>query len=123
MTSRMPIIAALMLALAVPAAAQQARPAPQLTDDQRVLLHCSATFALVSGRQHAQDPQALAFPDVTARGREYFVRALVELMDEAGLDHDAIKMLVSQEAATLQDPAVLYKQMPACLASLQASGL
>lgn len=123
MTFRMPIVAALALALAAPAVAQQAKPTPQLTDDQRVLLHCSATFALVSGRQHAKDPQALAFPDVTQRGREYFVRAMVQLMDDVGLDHDAIAKLVSEEAAGLQDPAVLYKQMPACLASLQASGL
>jgi hypothetical protein len=123
MTLRIPIIAALALVVAGPAVAQQARPAPQLTEDQKTLLHCSATFALVSGRQHAKDPQALAFPDVTARGREYFVRALVQLMDDTGLDHDAIKALVTQEAEGLQDPAVLYKQMPACLASLQASGL
>lgn len=123
MTFRSPLIAAVALALAAPAVAQQAAPVPQLTDDQRTLLHCAATFALVSGRQHAKDPQALAFPDVTERGREYFVRALVQLMDEAGLDHDTVTALVTQEAAGLQDPAVLYKQMPACLASLQASGL
>ncbi|HEY7807440.1 MAG TPA: hypothetical protein VIC34_09600 [Croceibacterium sp.] len=123
MTFRTPFVAALALALAAPAMAQQAKPTPQLTDDQRVLLHCSATFALVSGRQHAKDPRALAFPDVTQRGREYFVRAMVQLMDDAGLDHDAIAKLVSQEAAGLQDPGVLYKQMPTCLASLQASGL
>jgi len=121
--TRLPIVAALLLALAAPSLAQQARPAPQLTDDQKTLLHCSATFALVSGRQHAKDPQALAFPDVTERGREYFVRAMVQLMDQAGLDRDAIKALVTQEAAGLQDAAVLYKQVPACLASLQASGL
>jgi hypothetical protein len=121
--TRLPFIAALALALAAPSLAQQSRPTPQLTDDQRTLLHCSATFALVSGRQHAKDPQALAFPDVTERGREYFVRAMVQLMAQAGLDHDAIKSLVSQEAAGLQDPAVLYKQMPSCLASLEASGL
>jgi hypothetical protein len=121
--TRIAILAALALTLAAPALAQQARPAPQLNDDQKTLLHCSATFALVSGRQHAKDPQALAFPDVTERGREYFVRAMVQLMDQAGLDHDAIRSLVAQEAAGLQDPAVLYKQMPACLASLQASGL
>lgn len=121
--TRIPMIAALALAVAAPSLAQQARPAPQLNGDQRTLLHCSATFALVSGRQHAKDPQALAFPDITERGREYFVRAMVELMDEAGLDHDAIQSLVTQEAAGLQDSAVLYKQMPACLASLKASGL
>jgi hypothetical protein len=123
MTFRIPMLAALALAVAAPAVAQQPRPTPQLTDDQRTLLHCAATFALVSGRQHAKDPQALAFPDVTERGREYFVRAMVQLMDDAGLDHDAVKALVTQEAAGLQDSAVLYKQMPACLASLQASGL
>ena len=49
--------------------------------------------------------------------------ALVQLMDDAGLDHDAVAKLVQVEAAGLQNPADLYKQMPACLASLQASGL
>ena len=121
--TRLPFIAALALTLAAPSLAQQARPTPQLTDDQRTLLHCSATFALVSGRQHAGDKDALAFPDITQRGREYFVRAMVELMDQAGLDHDAIKALVAEEADTVQEPEVLYKQMPACLASLQASRL
>ena len=114
--------AAAALALtAVPAFAQQ--PAPQLTEDQQPLLHCSATFALVSGRQHAGEKEALAFPDITARGREYFVRALVQLMDEAGLDHDAVAKLVQAEAAKLRDSPDLLKQMPACLASLDASKL
>ena len=111
--------AALALA-ATPALAQQ--PAPRLTDAQQTLLHCSATFALVSGRQHAGDKEALAFPDVTTRGREYFVRALVQLMDEAGLDHDTVARLVQAEAAQLDSPDLL-KQMPVCLASLDASNL
>ena len=106
---------------AAPALAQQ--PAPRLTDEQQTLLHCSATFALVSGRQHAGDKEALAFPDITLRGREYFVRALVQLMDEAGLDHDTVAKLVQAEAARLQDSPDLLKQMPACLASLDASKL
>lgn len=120
------IAAALALA-SVPALAQRPVPpsgaVPQLTEDQRTLLHCSATFALVSGRQHAGDKEALAFPDITARGREYFVRALVELMDEAGLDHDTVARLVQEEAARLQDSPELLKGMPACLASLEASKL
>jgi len=123
MTLRIPLAFALAFAVAAPSVAQPARPAPQLNDGQKTLLHCAATFALVSGRQHARDPEALAFPDITERGREYFIEAMAQLMDEAGLDHDAVKSLVAQEAAGLQDPAVLYKQMPACLASLQASGL
>jgi hypothetical protein len=121
--TRLTLITALALALAAPSLAQQSAPAPQLTDDQRVLLHCSATFALVANRQKAKDPQALAFPDVTERGREYFVRAMVQLMDQAGLDEAAIRSLATAEASRLLEPTTLYKQMPACLASLQASGL
>lgn len=120
------IAAALALA-SVPAMAQRPAPpnaaVPQLSDEQRTLLHCSATFALVSGRQHAGDKEALAFPDITARGREYFVRALVQLMDEAGLDHDTVARLVQAEAARLQDSPELLEGMPACLASLDASKL
>jgi hypothetical protein len=96
---------------------------PPLTAGQQTLLHCSATFALVSGRQHAGDKEALAFPDITARGREYFVRALVELMDAAHLDHDTVAGLVQAEAAKLQDSPALFAGMPACLASLEASEL
>jgi len=116
-------IATLLAVAAAPLAAQQPAPAPQLTAEQQTLLHCSATFALVSGRQHAGDKAALAFPDVTTRGREYFVRALVELMDQAHLDHDTVAKLVQQEAARLQDSPELLAGMPACLASLEASKL
>ena len=117
------LFAAAMLVAATPVVAQRASPTPQLTAEQKTLLHCSATFALVSGRQHGGDKEALAFPDVTERGREYFVRAMVQLMDQTGLDRGAISGLVTQEANGLQESAVLYKQMPACLASLEASGL
>ena len=119
MKLRLAILAA-VATVAQPAAAQRA---PPLSGEQQTLLHCSATFALVSGRQHAGDKEALAFPDITARGREYFVRALVQLMDEAGLDHDTVARLVQAEAAKLQDSPDLLKQMPACLASLDASRL
>ena len=116
------------LALAAAAAAAQQPPAansstPQLTDEQRTLLHCSATFALVSGRQHAGDRAALAFPDISQRGREYFVRALVQLMDDAGLDRATIVKLVQAEAARLEKSPELLEGMPACLASLEASKL
>lgn len=114
--------AALALALAVPVAAQQSAP-PPLNKEQQTLLKCSATFALVSNRQKAGDKAAMSFPDVTERGREYFIRAMVQLMDDAGLKRETIVTLVTDEAARLQDPAVLYAGMPDCLASLEASGL
>jgi hypothetical protein len=116
------VAVALMLA-ASPAVAQPTPGAPQLTDEQRTLLHCSATFALVSGRQHGGDKDALAFPDITTRGREYFVRAMAQLIDQAHLDRATIVKLVQAEAAQLQDSPELLKGMPACLASLEASKL
>jgi hypothetical protein len=118
-----PFIAAAFALVAAPLVAQQPAPAPQLTAEQQTLLHCSATFAVVSGRQHAGDKAALAFPDVTARGREYFVRALVELMDQVHLDHDTVAKMVQAEASRLQDSPELLAGMPACLASLEASKL
>jgi len=127
METPMRYLLAALAVLAAPAAAQRPVPpaatVPQLTADQQTLLHCSALFALVSGRQHAGDKAALAFPDVTAKGREYFVRALVELMDEAHLDHDTVARLVQAEAARLQDSPDPLAGMPACLASLDASKL
>jgi hypothetical protein len=116
------LLAALALASA-PSLAQQPAPIPQLTDAQRMLLHCSATFAIVSGRQHAGDKAALAFPDITTRGREYFVRAMAQLIDEAHLDREAVTRLVQSEATQLQDSPELLSGMPACLASLEASKL
>src|SRR6478735_5626924 len=116
---RLLVAAALVATAAVPAMAQRPVPprtaTPQLTDEQRTLLHCSATFAIVSGRQHAGDKAALAFPDVTARGREYFVRAMAQLIDEAHLDRDAVVRLVQAEATQLQDSPDLLTGMPVCL--------
>lgn len=122
----LPFAAALALA-ATSAVAQRPVPAnpapPRLSDEQRTLLHCAAMFAVVSGRQHAGDKAALAFPDITARGREYFVRAMAQLIDEAHLDRDAVTRMVQAEAAGLQDTPDLLAGMPACLASLEASKL
>ena len=117
------VLAIALAFAAAPLAAQQPAPATPLTSDQQTLLHCSAVFAVVSGRQHAGDKAALAFPDLTARGREYFVRALVELMDEVHLDRDTIARMVQAEAARLQDSPAPLGGMPACLASLEASKL
>jgi len=109
---------AALLAAAAPAAA------PALTLEQRTMLRCSAAFALVANRQRAGEPDALAFPDVGERGREYFVRAMASLMDTAGLGREAIAALVAGEAQDLAaDSRTLYRAMPSCLLSLEASGL
>lgn len=123
MTCRLALAAALAALASVSAAAQDAAPPPALTLEQRTMVHCSATFALVANRQQAGEQEALAFPDVGERGREYFVRAMASLMDSAGLDRAAVASLLDGEARNLADSAALYRAMPACLLALDAAGL
>lgn len=115
-------------ALAVPAAAQQV---PRFTLEQRMLLRCSAAFAIVAGEQHRGAPAAAAYPPLGERGREYFVRASARLMDELGLSREQVEAGLRGEVRGLQesardaaDPAAyLDSVMQPCLSALDASGL
>lgn len=122
MTFRLAFLAAIAALAPLSATAQEAPP-PALTLEQRTMVHCSATFALVANRQQAGEQQALAFPSVGERGREYFVRAMASLMDSAGLDRTAVAALLDEEARNLAESETLYRAMPACLLALDASGL
>ena len=122
MTFRIAFAAALAALAPLPAAAQDAQP-PALSLEQRTLVHCSAAFALVANRQQAGEQEALAFPALDERGREYFVRAMASLMDSAGLDRAAVASLLDGEARNLADSAALYRAMPGCLLALDASGI
>ena len=62
MTRTLPLLAALLLA--APAAAQTT-PAKPLSLEHRMLLRCSAAFAIVAKRQEAGDGQAKAWPPLT----------------------------------------------------------
>lgn len=122
MTRILPLLAALLLA--APAAAQTpAPPAGSLTLEHRMLLRCSAAFALVANRQAAGDAAALAWPELRQRGSEFFVRASAKVMDEAQLDRAAIAEALTVEARSLAEGNTLAQVMPACLATLEASGL
>ena len=115
----------IMLALmpAAPTAAQQAAPALPLSLEQRMLVRCSAAFALVAHGQAAGDAAALAWPALGARGREFFVRASARLIDEAGLDRAALTTAMIEEAQDLGQNGALAAAMPPCLSALEASGL
>jgi hypothetical protein len=123
MTFRLSLLAALAALTPVSLAAQAAATPAALTLEQRTMVHCSAAFALVANRQQSGEQEALAFPAVAERGREYFVRAMASLMDSAGLDRTAVAGLLDAEARNLADSKELYKTMPACLLALEASGL
>jgi len=114
-----PLLAAL---LAVPAAAQVAPPR-ELSLEHRMLLRCSAAFALVANRQEAGDASVRQYPPLKQRGAEYFARASARVMDEAQLDRAAITQALEGEARALLQGGTLAAVMPACLSALDAAGL
>lgn len=108
--------------LAAPGAAQVAAP-PRLSLEHRMLLRCSAAFALVAYRQEAGDATVQQYPPLKERGSEYFARASARVMDEAGLDRDAVAEALRVEAQALLQGDTLTAVMPVCLSTLEAAGL
>lgn len=108
-----PILA--LALLAVPGASLAQSP---LTLEHRMLLRCSAAFAITANRQASGEADALAFPALAARGREYFVRASARVMGEAGLDRAAVARALATEARDLVENGTLAQVMPVCLSLL-----
>ena len=106
--------------LAAPVAAQVVPP-PQLSLEHRMLLRCSAAFALVAYRQDTGDALVQQYPPLKERGSEFFVRASARVMDEAKLDRDAVSEALRLEASTLLQDGTLAAIMPVCLSALDAS--
>lgn len=106
--------------LVVPFSAQAQVPAPQLSLDHRMLVRCSAAFAVVAFGQENGNEDALRYPPMQDRGREFFVRASARVMDEAGLDREQIEAALSSEAQDMRDNGTLDEVMPVCLSLLPA---
>ena len=110
---------------------QAAARAPQLDLEQKTLLRCSAVFAIVAYDQQHGDANALAYPPLAERGREYFVQATATLMEALQLDHDQVQALFATEVTQLQQANAaasdkkryLASLMQPCQLSLEASGL
>jgi hypothetical protein len=117
MTRLLALLAALLTA---PAAAQPVPP-PQLSLEHRMLLRCSAAFALVAHRQETGDASVQQYPPLKQRGSEFFVRASARVMDEAGLDRAAVSAALWAEAEGLLQGGTLAAVMPVCLLALDAS--
>lgn len=101
----------------------QATPAPTLTLQQRTSIRCAAAFAIVAEGQAKGNPAALQYPALGERGKEFFVRASTQVMDEVRLSREQVSALLSAEAQELWDEDTLEKVMPSCLLLLEASGL
>lgn len=114
--------------LAAPAAAQEP---PRYTLEHRMLLRCSATFAIVAAEQQRGSAAALAYPPLGERGREYFVRSSVRLMDDLQITREQVEASLRTEvenvrkaSAEADDPALYVDSlMQPCLSALEASGL
>ena len=121
---------AALLSLAVLAGAAPPNESP-LDPGDAILLRCSAAFALVAGDQARGLPAAKAYPPLAARGKEFFVQASAQLMDERHLTREQVQELLQQQVVQLQqgsaaakDPAGYLDQvMQPCLEELQGAGL
>jgi hypothetical protein len=114
----------LAAALALQSAPGAAAPDPApLSQENRALLRCAAAFALVANAQRNGDREAQQWPALGARGREFFVRAMAQVMDASGLDRAGIAQLAGKEAETLKASGEVAKVMPSCLLMLEAAGI
>ena len=95
-------------------------PAPaQLTLEHRMLLRCSAAFAITSWAQGNGNAAALQYPQDEAAYRDFFVQASAQVMEEAALDEAQIQAALESEAQALVDANQLDAVMGPCLALLQ----
>jgi hypothetical protein len=124
-------IALLLLSVAATAVPATAQEAPPFTLEHRMLLRCSAAFAIVAAEQQRGVPSAAAYPPLGERGREYFVRASVRLMDELKLTREQVEASLRAEVEGLQKASAetsnsaggIDSVMQPCLSALEASGL
>lgn len=113
-------LSALALAAAAPSVAQVAPLAP-LSMQQATTLKCSAAFAIGASMQARGE--GAGWPPLAERGREFFVRASAQLMDETGRTREQVADELKREAAGLGAPGALVAAMPPCLLLLDAAGL
>ena len=90
---------------------------------QQTALRCSVAIAMAAEQQRMGSAEDKSWPDLTTRGREYFVRSMAQLMDETGATREGIALYARPEVEALKQPGRLAEVMPACLVMLDASGL
>lgn len=118
MLTRTPGIALVALATAAQAAptpppARVAQTAPdfsKLTEEHKAALRCAAAFAIVATEQARGEKEAIAYPPLAYRGKEYFVRISAQVMDQAGLSREVVKGLLVQDVAEMQQQAAAYSE-------------
>lgn len=112
----------LVLAASLAFTAQVAEP-PALTLQQQTSLRCAAAFALVHRDRNAGTASYPDYPDMEVRGKEFFVRAGAQLIDETGIDRVQFESMILAEMEALSGEQRLAEIMPGCLLLLDASGI
>lgn len=116
------LAAALLAAQAAVPLVTTPQPVP-LTIEQQSAVRCSIAIAMAAEQQRAGQAAGKTWPDLTTRGREFFVRSLARLMDEAKLTRSMLTLYAQREAEALKQPGRLDEVMPPCLMFLEVSGL
>lgn len=119
-------LALVSLAAAGPLAAQtdgDGGSLPRVSLDQKTALRCAAAFAIVADGQSRGNAEAIKWPALGERGREFFVRVSAQLMDEAGFQRAQVAGLIQREAQDLRDTGETQQVMPSCLLLLETSGI
>lgn len=123
---KMLLSALALLAAPIGAAAQPTSPAeplPALDLQQRMLVRCSAAFALVADRQQRGEDWALQYPLMDEAGQDFFVAAMAQVMDELALSDETVAQMLREEAQTLLDQDLLQAVVPVCLRFLEPSDM
>lgn len=91
-----------------------------LTLEHRMLLKCSAAFALVAHGQAQGQADMLGYKVNATQGREYFVQAMAQVMDDTGFSREEVTEQLTQEAQRLSagDGKGIAEIMPVCEVSL-----
>ena len=116
------ILSSLLLAAQPAPPAITMTPAP-LEIRQQTALRCSVAIAMAAEQQRMGTATDETWPNLTERGREFFVRSLAQLMDETGMTREGLALYARPEVETLKQPGRLAEVMPGCLLLLDASGL
>lgn len=133
------LLAAIIAPLALQAASQSAPQAPegsspagvtsfdQLPIEEAASARCGVAFAVVGRWQRDGNPRGASYPNMeTDGGREFFVRAIANLMESRGLARDDVARMIVREVAALDSDEGSDRvdaMMPACLLMKQSAGL
>lgn len=96
---------------------------PTLSAPQAAALRCGVVFAMGAKMQAEGKPAAAGWPELGAKGREYFVRTAARIMEETGADRAAIQALAAAQLASLKDDAAIADAVPGCLVLMDAAGV